>query len=121
MARRRTCFAVRIIAGQWRGRKLRFRTAGVRPTGYRSPSWNFSANTLAILLEYGFAYDSSMMGDDFSAYYLRAGDEAPTDGPYVFGHNVDMVELPVTWGLDDFPQFEFVGGSTQGLSASSKV
>ncbi len=27
--------AVRIIAGQWRGRKLRFRTAGVRPTGDR--------------------------------------------------------------------------------------
>lgn len=95
--------------------------AGVRPTGYRSPSWNFSVNTIDILLEYGFSYDSSMMGDDFSPYYLRSGDQAPLDGPYVFGTNIDLVELPVTWGLDDFPHFEFVSKGTQGLSAPSKV
>lgn len=96
-------------------------TANVRPVGYRSPSWAFSDNTIDVLREYGFLYDSSMMGDDFSPYYLRQGDKAPLDGPYVFGHNIDLVELPVTWGLDDFPHFEYVSGRGAGLSAPSKV
>ena len=31
---------------------------GDRPVGYRLPSWNFSDNTLDLLLEMGFLYDS---------------------------------------------------------------
>lgn len=38
-----------------------------------------------------------------------------------FGRNVDVVELPVAWVMDDFPHFEFVDNDTQGLSAASKV
>lgn len=104
-----------------RGLEALHKAAGIRPKGYRSPSWDFSDNTIDVLLEYGFSYDSSLMGDDFSPYYLRRGDRAPLDAPYEFGHNVDLVELPVTWGLDDFPHFEFVDGDTYGLSAPSKV
>src|SRR5690606_21927824 len=33
---------------------------GIRPTGYRSPSADFSPHTLQVLCELGFAYDSSM-------------------------------------------------------------
>jgi peptidoglycan/xylan/chitin deacetylase (PgdA/CDA1 family) len=97
------------------------KAAGVRPTGYRSPSWAFSENTIGVLREYGFVYDSSMMGDDFTPYYLRQGDKAPFDAPYEFGRNIDLVELPVTWGLDDFPHFEYVSGAVSGLAAPSKV
>ena len=32
-----------------------------------------------------------------------------------------MVELPVTWGLDDFPAFEWLYGVNQGLSSPSQV
>lgn len=96
-------------------------TAGVTPRGYRSPSWDFSASTAFLLKEFGFLYDSSLMGDDVSPYYLRTGDVMALDGPYVFGRNIDVVELPVTWGLDDFPHFEFVDEDVQGLSAPSKV
>ena len=66
---------------------------GTRPTGYRAPSWNFSPNTLDILLEMGFLYDSSLMADD-RPYEINANGE-PTG----------MVELPVEWILDDAPLF----------------
>jgi peptidoglycan-N-acetylglucosamine deacetylase len=37
---------------------------GLQPTGYRSPSWELNVGTPALLKRYGFAYDSSLMGDD---------------------------------------------------------
>jgi peptidoglycan/xylan/chitin deacetylase (PgdA/CDA1 family) len=95
--------------------------AGVRPIGYRSPAWDFSPNTVELLLEYGFVYDSSCMGNDFYPYYLRKGDRWSTAEPYVFGEVTQLVEVPVTWGLDDFPPFEFVWGMNPGLSAPSAV
>jgi predicted deacetylase len=39
---------------------------GQRPRGFRAPLYNFSENTLDLLLEEGFAYDASLMGDDIS-------------------------------------------------------
>ncbi|NEY91731.1 polysaccharide deacetylase family protein [Tabrizicola oligotrophica] len=98
-----------------------YASVGARPRGYRSPSWDFSERTMEILLDYGFSYDSSLMGSDFVPYYARVGDRYDTVSPYVFGRNVDVVELPVAWVMDDFPHFEFVDNDTQGLSAPSKV
>jgi len=97
------------------------KAAGVTPKGYRSPSWDFSDRTIKILLDYGFVYDSSLMGADFTPYYARIDDGFDNVSPYRFGPNVDLVELPVTWLLDDFPHFEFVDKDTYGLSAASKV
>lgn len=64
---------------------------GERPVGYRAPSWNFSPNTLDILLDLGFLYDSSLMADDRPYEIVAAG--TPTG----------LVELPVEWILDDAP------------------
>lgn len=97
------------------------KVAGVTPKGYRSPSWDFSDRTIGILRDYGFVYDSSLMGGDFLPYYLRIGDSYDDTSAYRFGPNIDLVELPVTWLLDDFPHFEFVGGDTAGLAAPSRV
>jgi peptidoglycan-N-acetylglucosamine deacetylase len=97
------------------------RAAGVRPKGYRSPAWDFSRNTIDLLLEYGFVYDSSCMGNDSYPYYLRNDDEWSTTGPYVFGETCELVEVPVTWGLDDFPAFEYVPGWNAGLAPPSTV
>ena len=66
---------------------------GSKPTGYRAPSWNFSANTLSILRDMGFRYESSLMADDDPYELLQQG--APTG----------LVELPVEWILDDAPLF----------------
>ena len=48
------------------------------------------------------------MGNDFTPYWCRTGDVIQTDGPYLFGPEVDLVEMPVSWILDDFPHFEYV-------------
>ena len=97
------------------------RVAGVTPLGYRSPAWNFSERTIELLMEYGFLYDSSCMGHDFYPYYLRTGDNWAVDKAYEFGNTVELVELPVSWGLDDFPVTEFVLGLNEGLKAPSAV
>lgn len=104
-----------------RGLEALQKVVGVRPSGYRSPAWDFSANTVELLLEYGFVYDSSCMGNDFYPYYLRKDDQWPADEPYVFGDMTELIEIPVTWGLDDFPPFEYVWGKNVGLSAPSAI
>ncbi len=70
---------------------------GKRPVGYRAPSWNFSDNTLSLLMEMGFLYDSSLMADD-RPYEIVANGE-PTG----------LVELPVQWILDDAPLMNPLG------------
>ena len=67
---------------------------GTKPTGYRAPSWNFSPNTLSILRDLGFRYESSLMADDRPYELLQNG--KPTG----------MVEIPVEWILDDAPLFD---------------
>ena len=66
---------------------------GSRPTGIRTPSWDFSDSTLATILDLGFAYDSSLMADDEPYEVLAAGE--PTG----------LVEIPVDWIRDDAPYF----------------
>lgn len=107
-----------------RGNEVLTRMTGRRPVGYRSPGAGLSYNMVELLRTRGFLYDSSLMGDDFTPYYLRTGDNAPNDGPYVFGKNIDVVEIPFTWGLDDFPAFEYVtsrAGIQNGLASPSAV
>lgn len=70
------------------------RATGRRPVGYRAPSWNFSPNTLAILRDLGFRYESSLMADERPYELVHAGE--PTG----------LVELPVEWILDDAPLFD---------------
>ena len=70
---------------------------GKRPVGYRAPSWNFSDNTLDLLMEMNFLYDSSLMADDRP--YELVADGEPTG----------FVELPVDWILDDAPLMNPLG------------
>ena len=54
----------------------------------------------------------------------RLGDEAPFDGPYVFGESIDLVELPFAWHLDDYPFFEYVASRKRvspGLADPARV
>ncbi len=98
--------------------------AGVRPVGYRSPAWDNSPHTIDLLLAHGFRYESSLMASDFTPYWCRTGDVIDPDGPYRFGKPVDLVEMPVSWLLDDFPHFEYIRLANRvspGLSAASKV
>lgn len=67
--------------------------AGRRPVGMRTPSWDYSPNTLAIACEMGLLYDSSLMADE-EPYEVLA-DGRPTG----------LVELPVEWIRDDAVYF----------------
>jgi peptidoglycan/xylan/chitin deacetylase (PgdA/CDA1 family) len=65
--------------------------SGHLPRGYRAPGWELTRATLDALGAAGFAFDSSLMGDD---------------RPYLVGAaGVSLVELPVHWALDDAPHF----------------
>lgn len=95
---------------------------GLRPQGYRAPSWDVSAHTIGLLAERGYAYDSSLMHDDFKPYRPRMGDKVGADGTFVPGKPAPIVEIPVAWELDDFPYFTFIPGtSSRGLAACEHV
>lgn len=76
--------------------------------GYRSPSWDLSEHSVELLLKHGFFYESSMMGNDYTPYRVRRGDIVPLDAPTTFGPPTRLIEMPVSWTLDDYPHFEFV-------------
>ena len=76
--------------------------------GYRSPSWDLSPVTVDLLLKHTFLYDSSMMGHDHSPYFARRNDVVSDDEPIQFGETTPLIEMPVSWSLDDFPHFEFL-------------
>lgn len=82
------------------------RIVGVRPTGYRSPSWNFSSSTMDLLEEYGFVWDSSLMGRDFEVYRPRPVTSLSREEGNEFGQPSHVLEVPVSWYLDDFPALE---------------
>lgn len=97
------------------------RVLGVRPTGYRSPAFDLSPNSTRLLEEYGFAYDSSMMAQDFEPYRCRTGDVFHPDRAMEFGAELSLIEVPVTWTLDDFPFIEFALTPQVSLPATTDV
>lgn len=67
------------------------RALGADIVGYRSPSWEFSPHTLDLLVEQGFAYSSNLL-----------------DHILPYRHEThDIVEVPISWILDDAPHFWF--------------
>ena len=69
---------------------------GKDPVGYRSPAWEFSENTLGLLKKHGFRYSSNLM-----AHFI------PWQHP-----ETEIIELPVSWLLDDAPFFLYGSGRT---------
>ena len=84
------------------------RLTGRKARGYRSPSWDLSEHTIDLLVAHGFSYDSSLMGADYIPYRARQGDVAELGKPYRFGKETVLIEMPISWSLDDYPHFEFV-------------
>ncbi len=66
---------------------------GVAPVGMRTPSWDFSPNTLRLAKELGLIYDSSLMAD-VDCYELLMDEKA-----------TGVIELPVEWIRDDAVYF----------------
>jgi peptidoglycan/xylan/chitin deacetylase (PgdA/CDA1 family) len=104
-----------------RGIEALEKVTGTRPVGYRSPAWDNSSNTVKLLLEHGFEYESSLMGSDYEPYWCRIGDKWSKTEPYEFGEPTTLVEMPVAWHLDDWPQFEYKPGRDGRLRPPSMV
>ena len=67
---------------------------GVKPDGFRCPSWEPAWRTPALVAEYGLGYDSSLMD---------------ADRPYLLETSAgELVELPVHWSLDDWEQYAYL-------------
>jgi peptidoglycan/xylan/chitin deacetylase (PgdA/CDA1 family) len=73
------------------------RVTGKRPVGYRAGAWAFSHHTMNILRKANLLYDSSLMAMDAPYLILANGEET------------GLVELPVSWILDDAPYFNRAG------------
>lgn len=69
------------------------KVTGRKPAGFRSPGATYSRNTIRLLKEAGFTYESTLMASD-DAYELLLD-----------GQPSGMVELPIEWILDDAPYF----------------
>lgn len=92
--------------------------SGKSPIGYVAPWWEMSQNTPELLLKYGFKYDHSEGHHDFIPYYARVGEswtkinlKKPASywmKPLVRGSQIDLVEIPANWYMDDLPPMMFI-------------
>jgi peptidoglycan/xylan/chitin deacetylase (PgdA/CDA1 family) len=71
------------------------KVTGRRPRGYRAPVYNVTQQVVDLLIEHGFAYESSLMADDIP-YLMRTP-------------RGELWEMPVHWGTDDWPPFAHYG------------
>lgn len=95
---------------------------GERPAGWRAPYWSLGPSSLERIAAAGFGYDSSLMADDYRLYRVRLGDRHSVTEGSRFGAESELVEVPISWALDDWPHFEPTAATGRdGLSAPSKV
>jgi peptidoglycan/xylan/chitin deacetylase (PgdA/CDA1 family) len=86
------------------------KATGRKPVGYRAPSWELSPVSLSLLEKYGFLYSSNFM-DDYLPY------RHPPQGV-----GEPLVELPVSWLLDDAPFFQWgLGRDYRPIQPASHV
>jgi len=69
------------------------RALGQRPAGFRAPSWILTPDTIGLLLNAGFLYDSSLMAMD-EPYEVVSN-----------GTSTGLIELPISWIRDDYPYY----------------
>jgi peptidoglycan/xylan/chitin deacetylase (PgdA/CDA1 family) len=77
------------------GREVLERMSGQRIRGYGSPSWEYSESTISLLRKHGFEYACDAMDEDIP-YYV-----------YLDGEPTELIELAVSWVLDDGPLYWF--------------
>jgi len=78
---------------------------GAKPRGWRAPLYHFSEFSADLLIDAGFLYDASLMGDDVP-YMIRTG-------------NGEMIELPSHWGMDDWNHYAHI--SDMGSEVPTKA
>ena len=57
------------------------------------------------------------MGHDYDCYFARQGDVAELMKPFVRGRETTLVEMPISWSLDDYPHFEYMRNPNGSIQA----
>jgi peptidoglycan-N-acetylglucosamine deacetylase len=91
-----------------RGNECIKKLTGEYAKGYRSPAWDLSPHSIELLLKHGFLYDSSLMGHDYLPYQARDKDVVSLHEPIRYGPDTQLIEMPISWSLDDYPVFEYM-------------
>lgn len=73
-----------------------FKKLGIQTCGYRSPAFDLGPGTLDLLKKYNYLYDTSMMAHE-KPYFIHSQ-----------GENSGVIELPVSWELDDAPYYIYL-------------
>lgn len=106
---------------------------GRRPVGHNAPWWEFSPDTLDLLLERQVRYDHSLMHRDFEPYFLRRDDAwTPIDYtkpasswmlPARRGEPTCLIEIPSSWDLDDMEPLLYIKAfpNSQGYVGARQV
>ena len=97
------------------------RVSGAPPKGFRAPYWALGRESLGLLVEAGFQYDSSLMADDYRPYRVRQNDAHSVERGTTFGTEGPLIEVPVYWTLDDWPLFEPGDNGRDGMRPPSQV
>jgi len=97
------------------------RLTGAPPKGFRAPYWALGRESLGLLVEAGFQYDSSLMADDYRPYRVRQNDAHSVERGTTFGTEGPLIEVPVYWTLDDWPLFEPGDNGRDGMRPPSQV
>ena len=77
-------------------------------------------NTLDLVEEAGFFYDSSMMARDLTPYRIQRW-QVNWEKASVAGPASKVLEIPISWYLDDFPALANIGGVQEGLADTDVV
>jgi len=97
------------------------RVSGAPPKGFRAPYWALGRESLDLVVEAGFQYDSSLMADDYRPYRVRQNDAHSVEQGTTFGTEGPLIEVPVYWTLDDWPLFEPGDNGRDGMRPPSQV
>ena len=91
---------------------------GKRPRGYSAPWWEPSGHTFDLAVKHGFVYGHTQAYHDFLPFYARTGESWTTIDhsrkaeewmkPLVHGKDIDFVEIPTNWYIDDLPPLMFI-------------
>ena len=69
----------------------------------------YPTNVLSSCFQRGTNYNKSLYGRGLRAVYpARRGDVAKVGEPFHFGEQTELIEMPISWSLDNYPHFEFV-------------
>ncbi|RDW85510.1 hypothetical protein BP5796_03835 [Coleophoma crateriformis] len=93
---------------------------GEKPKGFTAPAWKNSPHQIELLEKLGILYDHSFMHDDFQPYWVSTGQEEVTTTDYSqhpetwmtpmkHAPKSNVVEIPASWCLDDWPPFQWDG------------